>query len=194
MLILKLFGDKLQVEFYDTKANFKKFYDITRLLINKKPLIMSGKEVYNCLVSWYGSEDCQMFNENSGKFESPRATEYRNILTQIDLNLLQNDPDYCKIVMQNLLNMERVEKYLDMGLEETPEHPCGKYIGGVMKFGNQYKKFFSETIGKASHNSETMINKRKRHRERIEYAKKMAIERKKAEIAKLQTEIDDLSR
>ena len=194
MLILKLFGDKLQVEFHDTTANFKQIYDITRLLINKRPLIMSGKEVYNCLVSWYGSEDCQIFNEKSGSFESPRSIEYRNILAQIDLNLLQNDPDYCKIVMQNLLNIERVEKYLDMGLEETPERPCGKYIGGVMKFGNQYKKFFSEAIGKASHNSETMITKRKRHIERIEYAKKMAIEKKKAEIAKLQTEIDDLSR
>ena len=193
-MILKKFGDKLQVEFFDPKADFKQFYDTTRLIINKKPLIMSDKEVYNCLVSWYGSDDCQIFNENLGKFESLRATEYRNILAQIDLNLLQNDPDYCKMVMQNLLNRERVEKYLDMGLEEMPERPCGKYIGGVMEFGNQYKKFFSEAVGKASHNSETMINKRKRHRERIEYAKKMAIDRKKAEIAKLQSEIDDLSR
>ena len=44
---------------------------------------MSDKEVYNCLVSWYGSDDCQIFNENLGKFESLRATEYRNNLAQL---------------------------------------------------------------------------------------------------------------
>ena len=194
ILNLKLFGNKLQVEFLDTQANFKQFYDTTRLIVNTIPTIIANKEVYNCLVSWYGSEDCQIFDEKLGKFESLRAKEYRNILAQLDLKLLHEDSNYCTMVMKNLLSMDRVEKYLDMGLEDFPQRLCGKYIGGVMKSNDTYIKFFSEAVGKASHTSEEMINKRKRHNERIEYAKKMAIDRKKAEISKLQAEIDDLSR
>ncbi len=121
----------LQVEFYDKNSDFKKFYDTTRLIIGRQPLNIEGHQVYNCAVSWYGQDDCQMFDEKTGKFDSLNAQEYRGVLAEIDLDLLQSDPNYCNMVMKGLLDKQRVERYLENGLQETPDQPCGKYIGGV---------------------------------------------------------------
>lgn len=34
-----------------------------------------------------------------------------------------------------------MNQYLENGLQESPEHPCGKYIGGMRKTENGYNKF-----------------------------------------------------
>lgn len=185
---------RLQVDFYDMQADFKQFYDTTRLIVSDNPLNLAGQEVYNCIVSWYGQNDCQMLDERTGKFESQRSRQYRGVLAQIDLNLLKSDSDYCNKVMKGLLNKKRVERYLEAGLEETPGQPCGKYIGGVRQTEKGYSKFFSPAVGKASHNSNLMIKRRQEHRARIEAAKQKAIDDKKAQIEKLQTEINDISK
>ena len=116
------------------------------------------------------------------------------MLLELDLELLENDINYCNMVMKKLLDKERVEKYLENGLEETPKQPCGKYVGGVKKTENGYTKFFSTTVGQASHNSELMVNRRKEHREMLERKKQKDIENKRAQIAKLQREIDNMER
>jgi hypothetical protein len=184
----------LQVEFYDNDRDFKKFYDTTRLIIGRQPLNIEGHQVYNCAVSWYGQNDCQILDKKTGLFDSLRAQEYRGVLAEIDLELLQTDPNYCNMVMKELLDKQRVERYLESGLQETPEQPCGKYIGGVRQTERGYGKFFSTVVGRASHNSDLMINRRKEHREMIELQRQNAIENKKAQIKKLQSELDSMER
>ena len=185
---------RLQVDFYDMQADFKQFYDTTRLILSQRPLNLAGKEVYNCLVSWYGQNDCSMLNERTGEFEILNAVEYRGVLAQIDLQLLKSDPEYCKKVMKSLLDKQRVEKYLQAGLEEMPERPCGKYIGGVMKTEKGYRKFFSQEVGKASHYSNLMINRRKEYKENLEIKKQKEIKRREDKIKTLQEEINNMSR
>ena len=153
----------LQIDFQNNNPDFKKFYDTTRLIVDRRPLNIEGHQVFNCAVSWYGHDDCAMFNERTRKYESLRAQEYSEILAELDLYLLQTDKDYCNMVMNGLLDKQRVEKYLERGLQETPDLPCGKYIGGVYKTERGYGKYFSEDVGRASHNSGLMIEKRKKH-------------------------------
>lgn len=184
----------LQIEFYDKDSDFKKFYDTTRLIIDRQPLNIEGHQVYNCAVSWYGQNDCQMLNERTGEFDSLNAQDYRGVLLEIDLELLQTDPNYCNIVMNGLLDKQRVERYLESGLQETPEQPCGKYIGGVIQTDIGYGKFFSTVVGMASHNSDLMINRRQEYREMIEAQKQKAIADKRAEIRKLQSELDSMEK
>jgi len=184
----------LQVEFFDNEADFKNFYDITRLILSRQPFDIEGHPVYNCAVSWYGKEDCQMFDEKSGRFNSLRSLEYRGVLAEIDLDLLQNDPSYCSMVMRSLLNQKRVERYLESGLQDSPEIPCGKYIGGVRKTDEGYGKFFSMVVGRASHYSDLMVNRRREHKEMLEDRMKQAIEAKKAEIEKLQSELQSMEK
>ena len=131
-----------------------------------------------------------------GKYigESLNARDYRGILAQIDPTLLQTDENYCSVVMRKLLDKKRVTKYLEEGLQETPEQPCGKYIGGVKLTEKGYGKFFSLPVGRASHNSDLMINRRREHRENIEAKKQREIADKKAQIQQLQSEIDDMSK
>lgn len=184
----------LQVEFIDEGAAFKKLYDTTRLVIKRQPLNMEGHQVYNCAVSWYGSNDCQMINEETGVIDSLRAQDYRGVLAEIDLQLLQSDPNYCSMVMKGLMDKERVERYLANGLEESPEQPCGKYIGGVRQTERGYGKFFSTAVGRASHYSGLMIGRRQEHREMAEAQRQKAIEDKKEQIKRLQKEIEGMEK
>lgn len=184
-------GD-LQVEFYNRQADFKDFYDITRLIVGRQPLNMAGEQVYNCAVSWYGQSDLQMLDKKTGKIESLRANNYRGVWAEINIQSLLNDPNYCKIVMEELLNKKRVESYLERGLEEEPENPCGKYIGGVRKINNGYGKFFSPEVGRVAHNSELMIGRRKERREALEAKRQRDIAEKKAQVEKLKNEIREM--
>ena len=185
--------NRLKVEFYDDK-DFKQFYDTTRLIIKEEPINIFGENVYNCIVSWYGDNDCHEINPQTGKFESIRASQYRGVLVQLNLDLLQNDSEYCKTVMQGLLDKKRVEEYLDRGLQEEPDKPCGKYIGGVVKTDEGYRKFFSEKIGRASHNSSLMVDRRRDLREKEKALREKEIMKRKAEIARLSEEIEDMSK
>lgn len=182
----------LQIDLHDMNANFKQFYDTTRLIVDRNPLDMEGREVYNCAVSWYGNSDCRVQDPKTGKFDSPRAQIYKGVLVEIDLQLLQSDPNYCNSVMTKLLEQKRVERYLEMGLEENPEYPCGKYVGGINKTENGYEKIFSVAVGQASHNSALMVKRRQENREAIEQQRQKAIEEKRAQIEKLQSEIEGL--
>ena len=180
----------MQVDFYDKHPSAKQFYDTTRLVVDPRPMIMGNSEVLNAAVSWYGKNDAIVL-DNSGN-ESGRRTIYRGILTQIDLNLLQTDANYCQIVMKDLLSQERVEKYLNQGMEENPEKPCGKYIGGVEKLQNVNVKFFDIAVGRESHYSDIMIRRRQEKAQRQEIERQKQINSKQEQIRKLQEEIDNI--
>lgn len=182
-----------QLDYYDGNADFKDFYDTTRLVINPNPVLVCNQWVYNCMVSWYGQSDCSLFNQSTGEYESIRATEYNNISAQIDLNLLQTDKNYYDCLMKGLLNKKRVEKYLNNGLEENPDLPCGEYVGGIARTSQgYYKRAFSPDIGNECHNSPLMVNKRQHHREMLEASRQKAIQAKRDEISRLQSDIDTM--
>lgn len=184
---------RFQVDFYDKKAKSDQFYDTTRLVVDSKPLFIENQAVQNCAVSWYSQDDV-VFLDSQYENESINARNYKGVLAQIDLTLLQTDPNYCSVVMRQLLNRNRVNKYLEDGLQETPSKPCGKYIGGVRKTENGYDKFFYLPIGKASHNSDLMKKRREEYRKGKEKRKQEEIDRKRDEMHKLQNEIDELSK
>ena len=151
-------GGNLQVDYYDENAEFDQFYDTTRLVI-KNTTILGGQQVLSCDVSWYSRDDCQIKNE-AGIWESRRANDYSQVLAQIDVRRLQTDRNYCTMVMKGLLNQKRVEKYLEKGLQEHTERPCGEYIGGVGERNGKLSKFFSEKVGIAAHYAPYMTNRR----------------------------------
>lgn len=184
---------KLQVDFHDKRPDFKEFYDTTRLIIDSQRTDMGSIPLKECRVSWYGESDMIMIDRETGE-EISRRTDYKDILTDIDIGLLQTDYNYCVSVMKNLVNQKRVEKYLNDGLKENPEVPCGKYIGGIRNNQNKYEKYFDQIAGQKSHNSNEMIDKRNKYRELQEIRRQQQIKMKREEMAKLQSEIDDLSR
>ena len=167
---------RLQVDFYDREADFRQFYDVTRLIASIDTINLGGHPVHNCAVSWYGENDA--INFDSKGMDLSRRTQYRGVLAEINLEQLRTDYNYCEAVMKGLLNKERVEKYLSRGLQENPENP--------------YQKFFSKRAGEASHNSEFMINRRREVRENEEKRKQQLKTQKEAQIKKLQEEIEGL--
>ena len=184
---------RLQIDFYDRNIKVGQFYDTTRLIVGDKTVVLANQRVQNCIVSWYRQDDT-IFSDPQYENESIDARSYKGVLAQIDPVLLQSDEKYCSNVMRYLLNKKRVNQYLENGLQESLEHPCGKYIGGMRKTENGYSKFFNIDAGIASHNSRLMVERRRENREKMEQKKRMEIDRKRAEIQKLQSEIDDMYR
>ena len=184
---------RLQIDFYDRNIKVGQFYDTTRLIVGDKTVVLANQRVQNCIVSWYRQDDT-IFSDPQYENESIDARSYKGVLAQIDPVLLQSDEKYCSNVMRYLLNKKRVNQYLENGLQESPEHPCGKYIGGMRKTENGYNKFFDIDAGIAAHNSKLMVERRRENREKMEQKKRMEIDRKKAEIQRLQSEIDDMYR
>ena len=181
-----------QIEFKDKYANIRQFYDVTRLIVNKRPVNINGHNLYDCNISWYGSNDATILGPTNKSMG--RRDDYKNILTEIDFRKLQTDSNYCQFVMKNLLNRNRVTKYLEQGLENNPQRPCGNYIGGVRTIGGRLEKFFAANVGLSCHNSPTMIAKRRAYQRRQQAQKNKIIKGKYEQIRKLNREIDDLSR
>ena len=179
-----------QVDFYDKFPKPRQFYDTTRLIVDPRPLVMNNKYVLNGAVSWYGQDDAIILDDRGQ--ESGRRSLYRGILAQIDLNLLQTDANYCYTVMKQLLEKSRIEKYLCQGLEKNPERPCGKYIGGVEIIENEYKKIFDANIGRESHYSKLMIDRRRENDLKQQIEQEEQIRRKQEQINKIQEEIDNM--
>ena len=131
---------RLQVDFYDKNADFKQFYDTTRLIIGRNKKNVENIILDEALVSWYGNSDAIMIDESGNEYG--RLVEYKEILTKIDINLMCRDENYCITVMKSLLDKKRVEELLNFGLSENPERACGNYIGQITTTENGYKKAF----------------------------------------------------
>ncbi len=176
-----------RIDFLDHNADFKQFYDSTRLVIGNSKVI-SNKLVYDCLVSWYNHSDAEYI----GQIDSRR--DYKHVLAELDINLLFTDENYCRAVMIDLLNQKRVERYLASGLEEQPEIPCGEYVGGIRFKNNSYTKYFDTDVGAKVHFSKEMSEKRAEYKLHQEQKRQNIINSKKAMIQKLQEEIDEIER
>ena len=183
---------RCQIEFEDHKANdFKQFYDTTRLIINGKPIIIKGHTLYDCDISWYGSTDAILLGPEGEKYG--RRNQYENILAEIDINQIQIDGRYCQFVMRQLLNRKRVLRYLEKGLRESPDTPCGKYIGGIQMTSNGYAKVFNQYIGNIAHNTNEMKMQREIYKRQEEQRKAAEIAEKQQQIRDLQKQIEELS-
>ena len=187
----------LELDYIEQEPKFGQFYDTTKLIVEGRNINFPDSNVYDCCVSWYGQDDCQLFDKKSGKFVSPRSENFESVLVQLDLHLLETDPIYKKRIITLLLNEARVKRYLDAGMMAPDEIAkaqadgndsialCGRYIGGMAGKGKNYQKFFDPEIGKKAHNLPDMIEKRQKSREMKEIAKQK-------KIAELRAQIDDL--
>ena len=181
---------RLVVELYEQYPEKGQFYDTTKLVIDNRAANLDGTFVQNCMLAWYGQDDC-IHLDSKGR-DMGRRGQFRNVLAEIDEDLLLKDENYCLAVMKHLLKQNRVEQYLSRGLEDSPEMPCGKYVGGIKQKGNHYGKFFNEELGKASHNSPEMVEKRQRLNEQRRQRQEQAKAQKMEQIAKLQQELNDM--
>jgi hypothetical protein len=177
----------LQIDYYNMQADFKDFYDITRLIVKQPSAEVSKSGVYEGNVSWYGMNDAEMLDPATGK-EIGRRADYSNVLAELDINALQTNPDYCSWVMQVLLNKKRVEKYLEKGLEEQAEEPCGNYVGGIARRESGYYKYFDPEVGREAHNSSTMVDKRNKNKESKRIAAQNKLAANQAKIAEMEAE------
>lgn len=172
--------------------NVARQYDVTEFVLDPQAYDFAGYPVYDGKVQWYCEDACLIVN-NEGTFD--RLCDNEQIYTQLDLDLLQNDPIYAKIVMQNLLDKTRVEKYVARGREENPEMPSGRYIGGLKKTeNNEYKKFFSPSIGRIAHNLAPQVEERRKIAEEQERRRQAEIDYRKRRIQELQSELNNLER
>ena len=180
---------RLVVELHETVPERGQFYDTTRLVIDNRQVDLAGNLVQNCMVSWFGEDDA-VYLDDSGD-ECGRRVQYKNILAGIDRDLLLNDENYCKSVMKHLLNQRRIEEYLNKGEQDNPDVPCGKYVGGIEQTSEGYEKMFYRNLGKASHYSREMCNKRQIIKEEIRRSRESVRAKKQAQIARLQQELED---
>ena len=174
---------RLQIDFQENHAKFGKMYDTTRLIFTNNMEMLNNRYVPECLVSWYGRSDVTLLKGP----ESGRRTEYSYILADIDITQMQTNPQYCEMVMKELLEQNRVNRYLESGLEDYPQRPCGEYIGGVRQIQNGYEKFFDLQAGMDAHYKPYMMRKREIHKAEIQ--ENIA---KNAEIKRLQKRLDEL--
>ena len=144
------------------------FYDTTILVISENPTdIQDGVPLYTGRVSWSNHDDCIKINGN-GQLNSPRAQDYKEVLLEIDMDKFWNDNSYRYALLTSLLDQKRVLERLNWGLEDSPEKPCGNYIGGI--YFNPHTKLYETynrpDIAKKVHYSQTAINRRAAHKEK----------------------------
>lgn len=156
---------KYQIELIENSKPDNQFYDTTRLIIDGYVPQYSKSnppiQIMSCRISWYGQSDA-IYLGADGK-DSGRRGQYKTILVGIDPNLFRTDQNYLITMLRDLLNETRVSNYLQNGLQEHPQRPCGNYVGGLRPERDnpgKYEKFFNETIGKLVHNSPEMTSKR----------------------------------
>lgn len=193
--ITMLSDGRLNVEFYNGSTTEKEFYDTTKLTIDvENPLSIGGKVLYNCIVAWDSYNDCIRFGEKSEEYRKIAGNRdaYKGVWLDLNLGSLQTSPEYCDVLMNKLLKKSRVNNYIEMGLQENPERPCGKYIGGVQMGPYGYEKCFSPTVGRDAHQTPFMVNRRAERRQKEAERIAAQIEAKKNERARLDQEINDL--
>ena len=85
----------------------------------------------------------------------------------LDMQKLFSDQQYQETLMLDLLESKRVKKYMEWGLQETPQYECGNYIGEVGRSAKtgEYIKKFNTMIGRMVHYSHDMVTKRNEHKE-----------------------------
>lgn len=183
---------RLQVIYDNGLKTEKEFYDTTKLTIDTKhPLNFNGHPIYNCVVAWDKIDDCIMLEDKARlrRIEiAGNRDDYKGAWIDLDFEKLQTDPKYCEVLMNELLLKSRVEGLIQNGLQENPDRPCGKYIGGVEKIEGRYAPYFNTSVGKAAHECTFMKNRRAKLREEEKRRREEKIKANKREIERLSAE------
>jgi hypothetical protein len=178
----------LQIDLYDVKDNLNNFYDTTRLIINSASQNIAGNVLQDCLVSYYGHDDTTYADPNIQR--QTRMNQYTHVLAEFDVDrLLNRDIDYARNVLIGLLNENRIQRYMQNGLSDSPQQPCGNYVGGITPEG---KKYFRPQVGQIVHNSPKMQQKRQLKKEEKARANDRKREENRRKIAELEAENDRL--
>lgn len=181
---------RFQVDYHNKSATNSNRYDTTRLIISHVVQLDSKNPIYNCYVSYYNQQDAIMLIK--GKKVSSRD-EYRNILAEFDFNRLKNpQSNYCQTLMEELLNRDRVDRYLENGMRERSDLECGNYVGGLGIKDGIYEKYFDKSIGRIIHNSKYIRLKRREYMNRKEAERKEKIEHREGEIKNLENQLKEL--
>lgn len=158
---------KLQIDYME-KPDFRKPYDSTRLVLETIPENINGNKVYTGKVSWYNQGDTIMFDNNDSRHRG------WTIRMEVEPTLLRTNDEYVRWVMVGLLNRSRVQSYIERGLIDNPDVPCGNYVGGIdAKPDESFGKIFDNFIGTYVHNMPAVRQARAQYQERkrIEIAK-----------------------
>lgn len=181
-------GRYLLTDVCEARPKVGQFYDTTRVIVDRIPETINNKQLYKCLVSWYGQGDTVLVGSNFSTLKE----QFKEVLADIDPNLLATDPRYCETVVIELLNESRVDRYLQAGLEENSQLSCGKYVGGIRQGPKGYERFFDVDTGRICHYSQDMVNKRtehKQHKQATLEARRASLE---SQIQQVQGELDEL--
>lgn len=191
-------NELVEYELFNRDSN--KFYDTTKVKIIRKPLIVNGKEVYKLEVSWYGSSDAIYISDGDGY--RGRRDDYETVYAGIDLEKLQSDIGYLKFALEELLDQDRVQRYLKISEKTIPEindeiartgntriYPCGRYVGGVKETDRGFSKFFDPEVGRYCHELPEMQQQREEKRNSRIARQQAEIARKKEELARLEAEL-----
>ena len=191
-------NELVEYELFNRDSN--KFYDTTKVKISRKPLIVNGEEVYKLEVSWYGSSDAIYISDGDGY--RGRRDDYETVYAGIDLEKLQSDIGYLKFALEELLDQDRVQRYLKISEKTIPEindeiartgntriYPCGRYVGGVKETDRGFSKVFDPEVGRYCHELPEMQQQREEKRNSRIARQQAEIARKEAELAKLKAEL-----
>ncbi len=105
------------------------------------------EHLYNCVFLSYDHDDTQRFKD-----EIPLTAYQKDIVLDIDPNLILHDPIFFTFFMKIVISLKRVEKYIANGCEKNPEIPSGNYLGGaVYDNKGRLQKRFDPYIGSLIH-------------------------------------------
>lgn len=172
---------KLQIDYME-KPDSRKPYDSTRLVLETIPENINGYKVYTGKVSWYNQGDTIMFDNNDSRHRG------WTIRMGVEPTLLRTNDEYVSCVMVELLNRSRVQSYIERGLVDNPDVPCGNYVGGIeTNPDGSFGKIFDNFIGTYVHNMPAV------RQARAQYQERKRIERaKQARREELYKELQDL--
>ena len=195
-------NELVEYELFNRDSN--KFYDTTKVKISRKPLIVNGKEVYKLEVSWYGSSDAIYISYDGEEYRG-RRDDFETVYAGIDLEKLQSDIGYLKFALEELLDQDRVQRYLKISEKTIPEindeiartgntriYPCGRYVGDSKESDRGFVKFFDIGVGRYCHELPEMQQKREEKRNSRIAMQQAEIARKKEELARLERELGNI--
>ena len=173
----------------------------TSVIVNPKPIVVKNMPIYELAIEWYGDEsDTFYIDTNSHSRVGGKETIYAGL----DLNQLQNNDEYLKFALEQLLEEDRVNRYLTMAMKTEEEinnevartgnrniYPCGRYVGSVQQTDKGLAKRFDKNIGRMFHNMPQMRKEREEFRAKKEAKKQNRIAMKRKEIDRLSREIED---
>lgn len=187
---------KIQIEYIEN-PKIHRLYDITRLIIDSKEENPFSDNIYNCRVSYYGTDDVNISSDESSS-EFARKNQYKKVKIGLDMDKInEGEKLYYKALMVALLDEDRVIKYLSRGMQEEPDIKCGDYIGEIKEDSNGiYKKIFDSKIGNYFHRKYSYMRERIISDNRAENQQRIekAISEKQSQIESLQREIEALKK